>query len=100
MDFIDISGASGATYRFRIWPEGGGHLPVAGNFVLVREARYPVDVVVIGVTNDLSRARSAAGAKDGDRVYTRLNVARATREAEHDDMIAQYPKAQAIVDKG
>ena len=100
MDFIDISGASGATYRFRIWPEGGGHLPVAGNFVVVREARYPVDVVVIGVTNDLSRAWSAAAAKDEDRVYTRLNVARATREAEHDDMVARSPKARVIVEKG
>lgn len=98
MDFIDIRGASGASYRFRIWPEGGGHVPVAGNFVVVREAAFPMDVLVIGVTGDLSRAASAA--KREDRVYTRLNVARATREAEHDDLAAGYPKAQVIVEKG
>jgi len=100
MDFIDISGASGATYRFRIWPQGGGHLPVAGNFVVVRAVAARVEVLAIGVTNDLSRARPAAAAKDADQVYTRLNVARATREAEHDDLVAGYPKARVIVDKG
>jgi len=100
MDFIDIPGALGASYRFRIWPQDGGHLPVAGNFVVVRAAVARVEVLAIGVTNDLSRARSAAAAKDEDQVVTRLNVARATREAEHDDMVAQYPKARVIVEKG
>lgn len=100
MDFIDIPGASGASYRFRLWPEGGGHVPVAGNFVVVREAAFPVDVLVIGVTGDLSQARSAANAKGEDRLYTRLNVARATREAEHDDLVARYPKARVAVETG
>lgn len=99
MDFIDVSGASGASYRFRIWPEGS-HVPVAGNFVVVREARFPVDVLVIGVTGDLSQARLAANAKGEDRLYTRLNVARATREAEHDDLVARYPKARVVVETG
>lgn len=100
MDFIGVSGASGASYRFRVWPGGTGHVPVAGNFVVVREARFPVEVLVIGVTGDLSQARSAANAMGEDRVYTRLNVARATREAEHDDLAARHPKARVVVEKG
>ncbi|UTP40915.1 hypothetical protein M9M90_06960 [Phenylobacterium sp. LH3H17] len=100
MDFIDVSGASGATYRFRAWPDSRSHVPVAGNFVVIGETRFPVNVLVIGVTGDLSQARSAAGAKGGERVYTRLNVARATREAEHDDLVAHHSKARVVVETG
>ncbi|UTP38192.1 hypothetical protein M9M90_13290 [Phenylobacterium sp. LH3H17] len=100
MDFIDVCGASGASYRFRVWPGRAGHVPVAGNFVVVREARFPLDVQVIGVTGDLSQARLAAKAKGEERIFTRLNVARATREAEHDDLVARYPKARVVVEKG
>ncbi|MES2895500.1 MAG: hypothetical protein V4759_05680 [Pseudomonadota bacterium] len=100
MDFIDIAGASGATYRFRIWPEGGGHVPVAGNFVVLRAAVVAVEVVVVGVTGDLSRAEAVATAEGEDRVYTRLNVARATREAEHADLAAGYSKARVVVVTG
>jgi hypothetical protein len=32
-DFIDLRGASGAAYRFRVWPDGASHLPIAGNYV-------------------------------------------------------------------
>ena len=31
-DFIDLQGASGASYRFRRRPEGAAHLPTAGNY--------------------------------------------------------------------
>lgn len=100
MAFIDISGASGASYRFRRWPDGSGHLPIAGNFIVVREGSFPVEVVVIGMTNDLSQARSSTKAKGEALVYTRLNVARATREAEHADLAARWPKARVVAEKG
>ncbi|WP_421934307.1 hypothetical protein [Phenylobacterium sp.] len=100
MAFIDISGASGANYRFRRWPDGTGHLPVAGNFVVVLEGAFPVEVVVIGMTNDLSQARSGTKTNGEARVYTRLNVARATREAEHADLVARWPKARVVEEEG
>lgn len=98
MAFIDISGASGANYRFRLWPDGTAHLPVAGNFVVVLGG--PDRVLVIGMTNDLSQARSATKAAGETHVYTRLNVARATREAEHADLVAHHPKARVVEEEG
>lgn len=98
MAFIDLSGVSGAKYRFRLWRDGTDHLPIAGNFVVVREGS--VEVVVIGMTNDLSQARSATKSNGQAQVYTRLNVARATREAEHADLLAFYPKARVAAEEG
>ena len=94
--FIDLKGASGAEYRFRIWREGTAHLPIAGNFVFLREEAEGFTVVLVGVTNDLSHARRdwAKGAKRGaTHVFTRLNVARSVRTAEHADLVAGYTTA-------
>jgi len=89
--FIDLKGASGATYRFRHWPEGASHLPIAGNYVFVREVAQGFKVVLAGLTNDLSTCRAELGKsvpKKGVHVYTRLNVSRVTRHAEHEDLVA------------
>ncbi|MFI4967058.1 MAG: hypothetical protein ACHP9T_17035, partial [Caulobacterales bacterium] len=59
--FIDLQGASGATYRFRLWTEGSSHLPIAGNYVFVREATQGFKVVLAGLTNDLSTCRAELG---------------------------------------
>jgi hypothetical protein len=90
-DFIDLQGASGASYRFRLWAEGASHLPIAGNYVFVRQAGDAVKVVLAGLTNDLSTCRKEfrkAVSRKATHVYTRLNVSRATRHAEHDDLVA------------
>jgi hypothetical protein len=95
-DFIDLKGASGAEYRFRLWPEGAAHPPIAGNFVFVKAESEGLTVVLVGVTNDLSLARSAAAKaakRGGTHVFTRLNVARALRSAEHADLVAGYKGA-------
>jgi hypothetical protein len=96
-DFIDLAGASGARYRFRLWPEGAPHVPIAGNYVYVREDADGFTVIAMGETDDLSRARAdwAKAAKRGaTHVYTRLNVPRAVREAEHADISAHQPGAR------
>ncbi|UTP38320.1 hypothetical protein M9M90_13980 [Phenylobacterium sp. LH3H17] len=95
MDFIDLTGASGGPYRFRLWPDGGGHPPVAGNFVVAVALPTSVEILVVGVTTDLSRIETAAE-EPGGRIYRRLNVARATREAEHADLAAGYPEARVV----
>ena len=90
-DFIDLPGASGATYRFRLWPEGASHLPIAGNYMFVRESSDGVKVVLAGLTNDLSSCRKEfrkAAKRKATHIYTRLNVSRATRHAEHEDIVA------------
>lgn len=97
-EFVDLTGASGTLYRFRVWPEGGAHPPIAGNYIVLREdASGGVKVLLAGITSDLSQAASEcrkALAKDPDaRLYTRLNVARAVRGAEHEDIVAAYNPA-------
>jgi len=96
-DFLDLKGASGARYRFRHWPEGAAQMPAAGNYAYVRQERSGPAVVWVGETNDLSKARSdwPEGIRQGaTHVFTRLNVARAVRIAEHEDLAAHYTPAQ------
>lgn len=95
--FIDLSGASGASYRFRAWPEAG-QAPIAGNFAVVVKVGHALEVLLLGVTSDLSRASAqAAGAGlIGKPLFVRLNVARATRRREHDDLVAGYAPPQVF----
>jgi hypothetical protein len=58
-------------------------------------------VLLVGVTNDLSRARAdwAKVARRGaTHIFTRLNVARALRTSEHADVAAAYNAA--VVSEG
>lgn len=93
-DFIDLQGASGATYRFRLWPEGAPHQPIAGNYACLREEGDKVSVLAVGETFDLSHARRElpkALREKTTHLFTRLNVARASRVAEQEDLAANYP---------
>lgn len=95
MDFVDLQGASGQTYRFRRWPPTGHHLPIAGNYALVRTRGR--EVVGLGVLDNLAEARSQVGAlQPGVALYTRLNVSRAHREAEHADLAAGHPAPKSV----
>ena len=94
-DFIDLTGASGATYRFRRRAVAGDHLPIAGNFALVTIVDGKVTVTTLGKSNDLSRLVAPTEPPEA-QVYTRLNVARAIRTSEHDDLAAAYPAAEVI----
>ena len=92
-DFLDLKGASGALYRFRIWPEGAPHLPIAGNYVFLKAEPEGFTVLLVGATNDLSQARRAwekVAQRGATHAFTRLTVARATRTAEHEDLVAAY----------
>lgn len=90
-DFIDLEGASGARYRFRFWAAGASHPPIAGNYAVVREEGGKLKVVALGQSLDLSGCRPEAtkGRGPGVHLFTRLNVARATRETEHEDLTAR-----------
>lgn len=97
-DFIDFQGASGASYRFRLWPEGAPHQPIAGNYVCVRASGDGFAVVSVGETLDLSGLRQALPKRVREattHIYTRLNVARAVRTAEHEDLLARNGSAKA-----
>ena len=91
MEFVDVIGASGAAYRFRAaTPE---QLPVtAGNLIVATGTPPRPGVRLCVSTHTLQRAapaaRDALAATRSGRVYIRLNIARATRDAEHADIVA------------
>lgn len=91
MDFIDLPGAAGATYRFRRWPETDYHPPMAGNFVVVDASNTPL---LIGVTDDLSLVKQRQLPEGA--LFTRLNVSRATRTQEHAELAQAYPEAEIV----
>lgn len=89
MDFIDIRGGSGTLYRFRRWPDNGAVPPIAGNYALV--ARGGRQILSLGVLDDLSKAPSVLAAREaGTEIFTRYNVARLAREAEHADIMEAH----------
>jgi len=98
-DFLDISGASGAAYRFR--RATPADLPVmAGNLLVMTGASARPKVLFCGAARSLARAApvvtEALKANRNARLFVRLNVARAVREAEHADIVAAVaPEAEA-----
>lgn len=99
MNFINIAGAA-SDYRFRIWPGAGGHTPMAGTYLIVAGAGATLEVLVIGVTTDLSALdEMASGLKAGQTLFTRLGVSRTEREATCADLAASHPNARIELDK-
>ena len=98
-EFVELRGASGAAYRFRAWPESDHHTPTAGNFAVLAFEGPEVTIVGLGVCSDLSRAKQLAQATLADapgQLFTRLNVSRAVRDAEHEDLVAAQPAAKTL----
>jgi hypothetical protein len=98
-EFVELQGASGASYRFRLWRDGDVHLPVAGNYVVVRPAADGFAILALDVSDDLSLVsktlKRATRDQPAHQIYTRLNVARAVRMAENDDIAAAIKPRRA-----
>lgn len=102
-EFVDLKGASGAAYRFRLWPEGAAHLPMAGNYAFVRDNGDAIEVLLADISDDLSTERRRMQQMNGAdldqvQIYTRLNVSRSVREAENDDIVAHYSPPLSVRD--
>lgn len=92
-DHLDLTGASGATYRFRL-VEDPAQLPAtAGNFVYVRWRGATPQVLCCSAVNSLVQATAdwdlAVRSHAVQALYVRLNVARATRGEERRDLVAR-----------
>ena len=71
MGFIELAGASGAVYRFRLWPTDGAHSAMAGLYLLT--SLSPRKPLQIGLSEDLSGlAAGLAPQFGGPQIYTRL----------------------------
>lgn len=96
---LDIIGASGAVYRFRLHRPGQALPATAGNYVYVQAGSRPPVILCCGEASSLVQAGNAArDVEEGAALYLRLNVSRATRVAEHEDIVAAA--APALVLRG
>jgi hypothetical protein len=92
--FIDLTGASGAVYRFERIDDLEQLPAIAGNFVYVQGQGRAVSVICAGVDETLRRAgdrlaevRLRHGAES---LYVRRNVSRRTRAQEHADIVDHH----------
>ena len=94
---IELAGASGARYRYTPLEENRFLPPAGANFVIAQLTGEGAEVVYAGETDNLAnqtwrpqleKARAKYGAET--TVLTRLNVTRAVREAEREDLVQHY----------
>lgn len=102
-DFLDVSGASGARYRFR--RTAPTELPpTAGNLLVATGSSPRVKVLFCGAASSLSRAApvvsEALKSHRDARLFVRLNVARTVRDAEHADIVAAVGPETEAADLG
>jgi hypothetical protein len=93
-DHLDLRGASGAIYRFRLITDPGQLPATSGNFVYVRWRGAAPQVFCCGSADSLGSAsrhwEEAVRAFGATGLYVRLNVARTARDEEHADLVETY----------
>ena len=95
MSFIDVTGAHGGPYRFQLADEGSRVSVMGGEYLYVRSEARGWTIVFAAESNNLSadahrRWNEAVSQHGANRLYTRLNVAAAARDAELSDILEQY----------
>lgn len=89
---IDLRGASGAAYRYRLENPKRPSNAVGANYVYVREGEHGPQVLYAGQTDGLAHAEfehwaEAVSNYGATHLFTRLNVSGATRTQELNDLI-------------
>lgn len=97
---IELCGASGARYRFRRIAELELLPGAGGNFVYTKTVAGREVVVACGTSETLSSAGEfwpkVTQRHGADAIYVRLNVSRACRQAEHEDIAQAQPSADTL----
>ena len=90
-EHVDLQGASGASYRFRLVADPGQLPASSGNFAYVRWRGAAPQIACCGAVNSLLSANrlwdEAVRGHGVEGLYIRLNVARAVRDEEHADLV-------------
>ena len=96
--YIDLQGASGAVYRYKLAEDRDPRTTIAGNFVFVDAAGT---IVYAGEANNLhgaaNRFPEASMKHKAEYLYTRLNVSGASRSDELQDIVAAV---RPVMNKG
>jgi hypothetical protein len=93
---IELAGKSGARYRYTPLEEARLLPPAGANFVIAEVSGAAARLVYVGETDNLANQawrpalERARQSHPKAKVLTRLNVTRAIREAEQQDLIAQH----------
>ncbi|MFZ5718107.1 MAG: hypothetical protein ACOY5Y_01430 [Pseudomonadota bacterium] len=93
---VDLAGASGALYRYTPIDESRFLPPAGANYVIAELTEEGAKVVYAGETDNLASQSWRSDLEKARRKYaeatvlTRLNVTRAVREAERNDLIDHY----------
>jgi hypothetical protein len=100
-DHLDIQGASGTRYRFRR-VQNPSTLPAeGGNFLYVKEGAEGVVVIGSGASETLHQAhdlwKQAVERHGAEAIYVRLNIGRAQRLREHEDIAAENGPDMQII---
>ncbi len=92
--FIDLTGASGAVYRFERIDDLDRLPSIAGNFVYVRGKGPAAIVIGVGASDTLRRAGEqlpeAQRLHHAEGLYIRRNVFRRTRAEEQADIVGRH----------
>jgi hypothetical protein len=91
-DHIDVHGASGKLYRFRLAPNARPASAMSGTFAYVREEGRAKEILFVGETDNLmngapARWIEAAGQHQATHLYVRLNISAAVRQEELQDIL-------------
>jgi hypothetical protein len=93
-NFIDLEGASGATYRFQRVDDLSKLPPIAGNFVYVGDDGPKPVVICCGIGETLLRAANdwpaAQRTHQAKVIYVRKNVSWKVRASEHGDIVERH----------
>ena len=93
-NFIDLAGASGATYRFQRVDDLTNLPAIAGNFVYVKGDGPKMVVLCCGADETLLRAASrwpdAQQSHGAKAIYVRKNVSWKVRASEHEDIVERH----------
>jgi hypothetical protein len=102
-DLLDLTGASGAQYRFRLIEDPEQLPATAGNFLYVRWRGSAPQVMCCGAVNSLVEASHrwdfAVRSHGVQGLYIRLNVARAKRREEHQDLFTRLQPPMPPIDE-
>jgi hypothetical protein len=100
-DYVDVTGASGATYRFMRLKEGRPLSPMGGNFLYCRFTGDACELIYAGEVQNLmkdarERWNEALQRYQVCDLYSRLNISERVRQLEQLDIIdANHPPMNA-----
>ena len=104
-DFIDVTGASGASYRFMRLKDGRPLSPMGGNYLYARYTADRFEMIFAGEAQNLlqdSRARwdEAVRRFQAAELFSRLNISERVRQLELTDIVdANHPPMNVTPDR-